>query len=60
MDFTPGEDRLRLEGITEGDLTQRAEPRWEYQGLVLDLGQGDEIYLQGITRPLTSADIVFG
>jgi hypothetical protein len=60
VDFTPGEDRLQLEGITAGDISQRTEPRWEYQGLVLDLGQGDEIYLQGITRPLTSADIVFG
>ena len=60
VDFTPGEDRLRLEGITAGEITQRTEPRWEYQGLVLDLGQGDELYLQGITRPLTSADIVFG
>lgn len=61
VDFTPGEDLIRLEGFGLGfaDLVQRSEPRWEYQGLVLDLGQGDEIYLQGITTPLQPSDIVF-
>jgi Ca2+-binding RTX toxin-like protein len=59
VDFTPGEDLIQLEGFAFADIVQRTEPRWDYQGLVLDLGQGDEIYLQGVTAPLQPRDIVF-
>jgi hypothetical protein len=35
------------------------QDRWEYQGLQLDFGNGDEIFLQGVTQTLAARDIVF-
>ena len=32
----------------------------EYEGLELTFGDGDQIYLQGVTAPLADRDLVFG
>jgi Ca2+-binding RTX toxin-like protein len=59
MDFRPGLEKIRLEGITAGQVTQRVEARWEYTGLALRFGDGGDLYLAGVTAPLGSGDLVF-
>jgi Ca2+-binding RTX toxin-like protein len=59
VDFEAGVETLRLEGITATEVTQTVQDRWEYQGLQLDFGNGDEIFLQGVTQTLAARDIVF-
>jgi len=60
VDFEAGAETLRLLDIAPGEVTQRVESRWEYQGLALDFGDGDEVFLQGVTAPLADRDLVFG
>ncbi|NGM19521.1 hypothetical protein G3576_05815 [Roseomonas stagni] len=60
VDFTRGTDKLRLEGYGASEMVQAVETRWGMAGLAIDLGTaGDEIFLQGVTTALTSADLVF-
>jgi Ca2+-binding RTX toxin-like protein len=59
VDFQPGAERLRLEGITAAEVTQTVETRWGMTGLELAFGRGDEIFLQGVTAPLANTDLVF-
>ncbi|NGM20955.1 hypothetical protein G3576_13090 [Roseomonas stagni] len=59
VDFTRGEDRLWLEGYAPGDVTQVLETRWGMAGLAVQLGGGDEMFLQGVTSKLAAADMVF-
>jgi hypothetical protein len=59
VDFASGADRLRLEGITAGQVTQTVETRSGTTGLKLAFGSGDEVFLQGVTARLPAADLVF-
>jgi hypothetical protein len=59
VDFEPGVETLRLEGITADEVTQTLRSYWEYEGLELAFGNGDQIYLQGVTAPLADRDFVF-
>ena len=59
VDFARGSDLLRLEGYTASAVTQAVETRWGMAGVAIDLGGGDELFLQGVTAPLASADLVF-
>jgi Ca2+-binding RTX toxin-like protein len=60
VDFEAGVETLRLEGITAGEVTQTLKSYWEYEGLELSFGDGDQIYLQGVTAPLADRDLIFG
>ncbi len=59
VDFTPGQDKVRLEGITAGQVVQTLETRWGMAGLELDLGNGEEMFLQGVTAKIAATDLVF-
>ncbi len=59
VDFTSGTDQLYLVGITQDAIFQQVETRSGVEGLALDLGNGDGIFLQGVTA-LQTADFVFG
>jgi Ca2+-binding RTX toxin-like protein len=59
VDFQVGTDKLRLEGITSGGVTQTLETRWGMAGLELAFGNGDELFLQGVTARIGNADMVF-
>ena len=60
VDFEAGVETLRLEGITADEVTQTLRSYWDYEGLELTFGDGDQIYLQGVTAPLAERDLVFG
>jgi Ca2+-binding RTX toxin-like protein len=60
VDFTPGTDDLRLEGIAAGQVTQTVTSAWGMAGLALDFGSGDSVFLQGVTQALAASDFVFG
>lgn len=60
VDFTPGTDRLWLEGIGTGSVTQAVEARWGVAGLAVHLGSGEDMFLVGVTARLGAGDIVFG
>jgi hypothetical protein len=59
VDYQPGADRIRLEGIAAASVTQTVETRFGMVGLELSLGGGDEIFLQGLSAPLPLSDLVF-
>jgi Ca2+-binding RTX toxin-like protein len=59
VDFTPGQDRLWLEGITAAQVTQVAETRSGTSGMTVSLGSGDEFFLARVTAKLPASDIVF-
>jgi Ca2+-binding RTX toxin-like protein len=59
VDFEAGVETLRLEGITADEVTQTLKSYWEYEGLELTFGDGDQIYLQGVTAPLADRDFIF-
>jgi beta-glucanase (GH16 family) len=59
VDFTSGTDHLELQGIEASEVTQTQETRWDMAGLLLDLGNGDSIFLQGVSE-LRDGDILFG
>lgn len=60
VDFQPGVEKLRLEGITAGQVVQTVETRWGMTGLELAFGNGDEVFLQGVGARLAAGDLVFG
>ncbi len=59
VDFQVGVDRLRLEGIASGGVTQTVESRWGMTGLELSFGNGDEVFLQGVSARISNTDMVF-
>lgn len=59
VDFQPGVEKLRLEGITAGQVTQTVEARWGMTGLELAFGGGDEVFLQGVGARLAAGDLIF-
>jgi Ca2+-binding RTX toxin-like protein len=59
VDFARGQDRVWLEGVAANEVTQVVETRWGQQGLAVNLGQGEGLFLAGITQPLGAADLVF-
>jgi Ca2+-binding RTX toxin-like protein len=59
VDFQPGVEVIWLEGITAGQVTQSLETRWGHSGLLIELGGGDEIFLQGVGQPIAQSDFVF-
>jgi beta-glucanase (GH16 family) len=59
VDFTPGTDHLELQGIEASQVTQTQETRWDMAGLLLDFGNGDSIFLQGVSE-LRDGDIIYG
>jgi Ca2+-binding RTX toxin-like protein len=59
VDFQVGVDKLRLEGITASGVTQTLETRWGMAGLELAFGNGDEVFLQGVTARIANSDMVF-
>jgi len=59
VDFARGTDHLRLEGITAASVSQHLDTTWDMDGVAIDLGNGDGMFLQGVTALLTSADMVF-
>ena len=60
VDFEAGVEMLRLEGIAADEVPQTLKSYWEHEGLELTFGDGDQIYLQGVTAPLAERDLVFG
>jgi Ca2+-binding RTX toxin-like protein len=58
-DFQPGADRIRLEGIAFAGVTQTVEQRWNYTGLELSFGSGEDLYLAGVTAPLAETAFIF-
>jgi hypothetical protein len=58
VDFNPGTDKLELHGITSEDVSRWQETRWDMAGLVLDFGNGDSMFLQGVSE-LKDGDIIF-
>jgi Ca2+-binding RTX toxin-like protein len=60
LDFAPGAEKIRLEGITATEVTQTFETRWGHWGVAIDLGQGDGIFLDWATQKLAASDFVFG
>jgi Ca2+-binding RTX toxin-like protein len=59
VDFQPGVEKIRLEGITAGQVVQHVETRWGMIGLELDFGGGDEMFLQGVAQKIAASDFVF-
>ncbi|MGG5809988.1 calcium-binding protein [Falsiroseomonas sp. CW058] len=59
VDFQPGVEKIRLEGITAGQVVQTVETRWGMVGLDLDFGGGDEMFLQGVSARIAATDFVF-
>jgi Ca2+-binding RTX toxin-like protein len=59
VDFQAGVEKVRLEGIGAGSVVQTLESRWGMAGLELDFGNGDEMFLQGVTAKLATSDFVF-
>jgi hypothetical protein len=59
VDFQPGIDRIRLEGIAASSVVQTVETRWGMVGLELSFGRGGEMFLQGVSSRLATSDIVF-
>ena len=59
VDFARGTDKLRLEGITSAQVSQHLESQWGMAGLAINLGQGDALFLQGVTTVLSASDMVF-
>lgn len=58
-DFESGLDRLRLEGIAAGELTQALGTRDGVAGLALGFGAGEGVFLEGLTAILPGTDLVF-
>jgi Ca2+-binding RTX toxin-like protein len=58
VDFVPGLETIRLEGIAPAEVAQSVTTLFQYTGLLLEFG-GDTVFLQGVTAPLAARDIVF-
>jgi Ca2+-binding RTX toxin-like protein len=58
-DFESGLDRLRLEGIAAGEITQALGTQDGVAGLAIGFGAGEGVFLEGLTAILPGTDLVF-
>ncbi|MGG5809989.1 calcium-binding protein [Falsiroseomonas sp. CW058] len=59
VDFTPGTDRLLMQGYAAGEAVIAAKTYWGMAGTEIRLAAGDSIFLQGVTA-FRAADVTWG
>ena len=58
-DFQPGTDDLVFQGIAPSQVTQKVTTAFGITGLDVAYGGGHHVFLDGVTSPLGSGDMIF-